>query len=77
MEKYKVCFFIEAVTTVGSMELKRVREIEEITVGVTTGKIYVTAFLISRHLEVYDSLAGEVAAWISAMPVHIIHLSWE
>ena len=32
-------------TNVGPMELKRIKEIEEMTTGVTAGKIYVTAWL--------------------------------
>lgn len=37
--------FIESVTSVGAMELKRIKEIEEMTENVSAGKIYVTAFL--------------------------------
>ena len=38
-------YFIESVTSVGAMELKRIKEIEEMTENVSDGKIYVTAFL--------------------------------
>ena len=38
-------YFIESVTSIGPMEPKRIKEIEEMTTGVTAGKIYVTAFL--------------------------------
>lgn len=43
-EKNWLCF-IESATSVGPMESKRVKEIEEMIEGVTVGKIYVTAFL--------------------------------
>ena len=38
-------YFIESVTSVGAMEPKRIKEIEEMTENVSAGKIYVTAFL--------------------------------
>lgn len=38
-------YFIESVTSVGLMEPKQIKEIEEMTEGVTAEKIYVTAFL--------------------------------
>ena len=38
-------YFIESVTSVGAMELKRIKEIEEMTENVSARKIYVTAFL--------------------------------
>lgn len=37
-------YFIESVTSVGAMEPKRIMEIEEMTAGVSAGKVYVTAF---------------------------------
>ena len=37
-------YFIEAVTSVGPMEPKRIKELEEMTKNVNAGKIYVTAF---------------------------------
>lgn len=38
-------YFVESMTSVGPMEPKRIKEIEEMTADVTAGKIYVTAFL--------------------------------
>jgi len=38
-------YFIEAVTSVGPMDAKRVSEIEAMTQKVSAGRIYVTAFL--------------------------------
>ena len=38
-------YFVESVTSVGSMDPKRILEIEEMTKDVTAGKIFVTAFL--------------------------------
>jgi hypothetical protein len=69
-------YFIESVTSVGPMEPKRIREIEEMTEGVTSGKIYVTAFLDFKTFKKFsDALAWETEAWIADMPDHMIHLN--
>lgn len=69
-------YFIEAVTSVGPMEPKRVKEIEEMTQGVKAGKIYVTAFLdFKTFKKLSDSLAWETEAWIAEIPDHMIHLN--
>lgn len=69
-------YFIESVTSVGPMEPKRIREIEEMTEGVTAGKIYVTAFLDFKTFKKFsDTLAWETEAWIADMPDHMIHLN--
>ncbi len=69
-------YFIEAVTSVGPMEPKRIKEIEEMTADVTAGKIYVTAFLDFKTFKKFsESLAWETEAWISDMPDHMIHLN--
>lgn len=69
-------YFIESVTSVGPMEPKRIREIEEMTAEVTAGKIYVTAFLDFKTFKKFsDSLAWETEVWIANMPDHMIHLN--
>ena len=69
-------FFIESVTSVGPMEPKRIREIEEMTQGVTAGKIYVTAFLDFKTFKKFsESLAWETEVWIAEIPDHMIHLN--
>lgn len=69
-------FFIESVTSVGPMEPKRIKEIEEMTTGVTSGKIYVTAFLDFKTFKKFsESLAWETEVWIADMPDHMIHLN--
>lgn len=69
-------YFIEAVTSVGPMEPKRIREIEEMTADVAAGKIYVTAFLDFKTFKRFsESLAWETEAWIADMPDHMIHLN--
>jgi len=69
-------YFIEAVTSVGPMEPKRIKEIEEMTADVAAGKIYVTAFLDFKTFKRFsESLAWETEAWIADMPDHMIHLN--
>ena len=69
-------YFIEAVTSVGPMEPKRIKEIEEMTTGVTAGKVYVTAFLDFKTFKIFsESLAWETEVWIADMPDHMIHLN--
>ena len=69
-------YFIESVTSVGPMEPKRIKEIEDMTIGVTAGKIYVTAFLDFKTFKKHaESLAWETEVWIADMPDHMIHLN--
>ena len=69
-------YFIESVTSVGAMEPKRIKEIEEMTKNVSAGKIYVTAFLDFKTFKKFsESLAWETEIWIADMPDHMIHLN--
>ena len=69
-------YFVESVTSVGPMEPKRIRELEELTANVTVGKIYVTAFLdFKTYKKFSDSLAWETEVWLAEMPDHMIHLN--
>jgi hypothetical protein len=76
MEDRNWLFFIEAVTSVGSMSVKRTNELEEMTVKCSCGKVYVTAFLDkSTYKKFVDLLAWETEVWISETPDHMIHLN--
>ncbi len=69
-------YFVEAVTSVGPMDPKRIKELEEMTTGVTAGKIYITAFLDFKTFKRFsESLAWETEVWIADMPDHMIHLN--
>lgn len=75
-EERKWLYFIESVTSVGPMEPKRIKEIEEMTHGVTVGRIYVTAFLDFKTFKKFsETLAWETEVWIADMPDHMIHLN--
>lgn len=69
-------YFVESVTSVGPMDPKRIIEIDEMTKGVKSGKIFVTAFLdFATYKRFAESLAWETEVWIADMPDHMIHLN--
>jgi hypothetical protein len=68
-------YFIEAVTSVGVIDVKRIMEIEAMTKNVSCGKIYVTAFMDFKMFKRFsESIAWETEVWIADMPEHMIHL---
>lgn len=76
LEEKNWLYFIEAVTSVGPMNPKRLKEIAEMTAKVNAGKIYVTAFLdFNMYKRFSASLAWETEVWIAEMPDHMIHLN--
>lgn len=71
-------YFVEAVTSVGPMDPKRMLEISQMTKGVNAGKIFVTAFLdFQTYKKFSESLAWETEVWIAELPDHLIHLDGE
>ena len=69
-------YFIEAVTSVGPMDPKRIQEIAEMTDGVKAGKIFVTAFLdFKTYKKFSEKLAWETEVWLAEMPDHMIHMN--
>lgn len=69
-------YFIEAVTSVGPMNPKRITEIEEMTKNVSAGKIFVTAFIdFATYKKFSESIAWETEVWIAEMPEHMIHFN--
>ena len=75
-EEKKWLYFIEAVTSVGPMDPKRILEINEMTKNVNIGKIFITAFLdFKTYKKFSDSLAWDTEVWIAEMPNHMIHLN--
>lgn len=69
-------YFVEAVTSVGPMDPKRIQEITAMTQHVTAGKIYVTAFLdFKTFKKFFDFLAWETEIWLAEEPEHMIHLN--
>ena len=71
-------YFVEAVTSVGPMDPKRVMEISQMTEKADAGKIFVTAFLDFQTFKKFsDSLAWETSVWIAEIPDHMIHFDGE
>ena len=69
-------YFIEAVTSVGPMDPKRIQEITSMTSGVKSGMIFVTAFLdFKTYKKFSEQLAWETEIWIAEMPDHMIHMN--
>ena len=69
-------YFIEAVTSVGPMDPKRVIEIKSFTQHTDSGRIYITAFLdFATYKKFSHQLAWETEVWIAEMPDHMIHLN--
>lgn len=69
-------YFVESVTSVGPMEPKRIREIEQMTEDVNVGKIYVTAFPDFKTFRKFSAfLAWDTEVWIAEEPDHMIHLN--
>ena len=69
-------YFIEAVTSAGPVDPKRLREIGRMTREVKSGKIFVTAFPDMKTYKKFSAaLAWETEVWIAEMPDHMIHLN--
>ena len=75
-EKKDWLYFVEAVTSVGPMDPKRIVELGDLTKSVKAGKIFVTAFLdFGTYKKFAADLAWDTEVWIADMPEHMIHLN--
>lgn len=69
-------YFIEAVTSVGPMDPKRIQELTTLTQKAKAGKIFVTAFLdFKTYKKFSDQLAWETEVWLAELPDHMIHMN--
>ena len=72
-------YFIEAVTSVGPVSVKRVNEIQEMLGNCKCGIVYVTAFLDMSSQNGFkkfiDKIAWETEIWVADNPDHMIHLN--
>lgn len=67
-------YFVEAVTSVGPMDSKRVLEISEMTCNVSSDIELWTAFLNRDAMKPFlTSIAWETFAWVADEPEHKIH----
>lgn len=71
-----VLYLIEAVTSVGPMEPKRIIELTEMTKDVRSRKIFITAFIdFATYKRFASALAWETEVWIAEIPDHMIHMN--
>lgn len=69
-------YLIEAVTSGGPVDDKRMAELQELTRNVKSGKIFVTAFLNAKTYKKFcDALAWDTEVWIADVPDHMIHMN--
>ena len=69
-------YFVEAVTSTGPMNPKRIIEINQLTENVDAGKIYITAFLDFKSFKKFAAeLAWDSEVWIADNPDHLIHFN--
>lgn len=69
-------YLIEAVTTHGPIDQKRVNQLELMLEQCPAGKVYVTAFPDRKTFRKYlADIAWETEVWISQEPDHMIHFN--
>jgi type II restriction enzyme len=75
-EKKNWLFLIEAVTTHGAIDQKRVNQLEEMLSKCHADNIYITAFQDRATFRKYIAdIAWETEVWISEEPDHMIHFN--
>ena len=69
---------IEAVTSHGPVNPKRLTELKTLFAGSEAGMVFVTAFLNRRGLHKYlGDVAWETEVWVADSPDHMIHFNGE
>lgn len=67
---------VEAVTSVGPMDPKRIDELKELFAGILVGVVYVSAFPTKALFRKFaPSIAWETEVWIHEAPTHMIHFN--
>ncbi len=69
-------YLIEAVTTHGPIDQKRINDLEAMFKGCPAEKIYITAFPDRKTFRQYIAeIAWETEVWISSDPDHMVHFN--
>lgn len=69
---------IEAVTSHGPVNPKRLSELKALFASSKTGLVFVTAFLTRKSLLKYlGEIAWETEVWVADAPGHLIHFNGE
>ncbi len=73
-EMHNWLFLIEAVTSHGPMNPKRIVELEEMFKNYSNGLVFVSAFLDFTEFKKHTKdIAWETEVWIADVPTHMIH----
>jgi hypothetical protein len=79
VEEKNWLYFIEAVTSVGPISMKRINEINAMLESCSAGIVYVTTFLDmtgkNGFKKFIDQIAWETEIWVANNPDHMIHLN--
>ena len=71
-------FLVEAVTSHGPVNPKRVEELEVTLKDCVASRVYVSAFPDFRQFKQHvDKIAWETEVWVAAIPDHLIHFNWD
>lgn len=75
-EKVRWLVLVEAVTSHGPMNQKRIDELNILFAGCALGKVFVTAFPDRQTMVKYArDIAWETEVWIADNPTHLIHFN--
>lgn len=79
VEEKNWLYFVEAVTSVGPISMKRINEIQAMLNDCNCGIVYVTTFLDMSSKNGFkkfiDQIAWETEIWVADNPDHMIHLN--
>lgn len=77
-EKKSWMVLIEAVTSHGPVNPKRMSELKKLFKGCKAGLVFVTAFLDRQSMLKYlDEISWETEVWVAESPTHLIHFNGE
>jgi adenine-specific DNA-methyltransferase len=77
-EKKNWLVLIEAVTSHGPVNPKRMSELKRLFKGSKAGLVFVTAFLDRKSMLKYlDEISWETEVWVADSPAHLIHFNGE
>lgn len=69
---------IEAVTSAGPVDDKRLSALKQLFKGSTAGLVFVTAFETRKSMQAFlDQISWESEVWIAEAPEHLIHFNGE
>ncbi len=76
-EKKNWLVLIEAVTSHGPVNPKRMSELKKLFKGCKAGLVFVTAFIDRQSMLKYlDEISWETEVWVAESPAHLIPLQW-